>query len=142
MAEPLSSEYTIVFEGSPNTEEVATPSAPQVDGEPNSKDPIAPKDKQNSAKKLAGVAMLAGSAKSAASYAINNIGKFTGSQYKQDIVNKALKGIGYASAIAINPVAGSIAVATDLAIQAFDYFYDKHWEEKNLEQARYRVGWK
>ena len=75
-------------------------------------------------------------------YATSNIGKWTGNKNNQAIVNTVKTGIGYATAFAINPILGAVAVGLDAATYAIDYAYERKWETIRVQQAQARIGGK
>lgn len=93
---------------------------------------------KNMIKGLAG-AVAVGS--QAISFATSNIGTFTGSSRIQENVNMGLKMAGHATHIAISPITGVIGLGMDLAQSAIMYNYNKKWEEREVEEARLKVGY-
>ena len=75
-------------------------------------------------------------------YTTSNIGKWTGNKNNQAVVNTIKQGIGYATAFAINPLLGAIAVGLDAATYAIDYAYERKWENIRVQQAQARIGGK
>ena len=76
------------------------------------------------------------------SYATSNVGKWTGNKNNQATVNAIKTGIGYATAFAINPLLGAVAVGLDAATYAIDYAYERKWENIRVQQAQARIGGK
>ena len=75
-------------------------------------------------------------------YATSNVGKWTGNKNNQATVNAIKTGIGYATAFAINPLLGAVAVGLDAATYAIDYAYERKWENIRVQQAQARIGGK
>ena len=75
-------------------------------------------------------------------YATSNVGKWTGNKNNQAVVNTVKQGIGYATAFAINPLLGAVAVGLDAVTYTIDYLYERKWENIRVQQAQARIGGK
>ena len=76
------------------------------------------------------------------SYTTSNIGKWTGSQHNQNMVNNIKSIVGYGMAFAINPILGAVTVALDGATYIADYAYEQKWNTIKSQQAQARAGGK
>ena len=75
-------------------------------------------------------------------YTTSNIGKWTGNKQNQASINAIRTGIGYATAIAINPLIGAVAVGLDAATYAIDYSFERRAEKIQAIEVQNRVGGK
>jgi len=121
--------------GGVDSSNTTNPSNPGVTSVPESKGLNVNK---NMIKGLAGAAAVGSQA---ISFATSNIGTFTGSSRIQENVNMGLKMAGHATHIAISPITGVIGLGMDIAKSAIMYNYNKKWEERELENARLKVGY-
>lgn len=146
MARELRNTYKIIFNTSGSADDSTgegTPTTPEQEGKPSTQNPTKDASKQGNIKKgakIAGLAIAGSVVKSSISYGISNIGKFTGSSSAQEQANMIMKIAGYGAMVIANPIAGGVAIATDLIINAIDKAYDQKWERVELNQQRMRVG--
>lgn len=75
-------------------------------------------------------------------YTTSNIGKWTGNQHNQAIVNNMKSVIGYGMAFAVNPILGAVSVAFDGLTYMADYAYEQKWDRIKSQQAQARAGGK
>ena len=128
-------EFRIIIEGE------------DVGKDSNSSNPIFESNNPNpkvavakSASKLAGYAIIGNTVKTVTSYAINNVGTYTGNTVMQNKVNAGMQMASYGMQIAVNPIAGSISMLTDLILKQIEYDRKKKEDSIGVAQARERAG--
>lgn len=89
--------------------------------------------------KTMGAAAILG--KGAASYAVSNVGKYTGSSSTQRKVNNTMEVGGMAMAMYLNPALGVANLALKIATSVMDELYRVKWETIELNQAKARAGY-
>lgn len=75
-------------------------------------------------------------------YATSNVGKWTGNKQNQAGVNALRTGISYATAMAINPIIGAVAVGLDAATYAIDYWFEEKTQRVQTLELQNRIGGK
>ena len=78
----------------------------------------------------------------AVNYTTSNIGKWSGNQANQNMVNAVKTMVGYGTAFAINPVLGVVTVALDGLTNVLEYTYENKWNNIKAQQAQARSGGK
>lgn len=73
-------------------------------------------------------------------YMTSNIGKWTGSQARQNDVNKLMTGIGLGVALYANPYLALATAAIKIGTTAFDNYYENKWDKRESNQARAKAG--
>lgn len=75
-------------------------------------------------------------------YTTSNIGKWTGNQANQNMINATKTTIGYGTAFAANPILGVVTVAMDGLTTVLDYAYENKWNNVKAQQQQARTGGK
>ena len=79
-------------------------------------------------------------AKKSVSYLASNVGKYSGNQRDQILVNNVSKVIGYGVAFAVNPALGAATMAFDAVITGIDNWWEQKWDKARTQQAKARAG--
>ena len=132
--------YKIIFDGDGGDGSGTTPSptAPEQDNQINSKKPTE-KKKSDGATAIT-TTLFQRIGQSAVSFATSNVQRWTGSAVKQNQVNNAMKAIGYAGAIATNPILGTTALMVDVATSLYNYNYELNLQNKENNEMARRLG--
>lgn len=122
-----------------STDEPGTPSNPtSPGGDPNVENPAQPKNEKDAAKTYVMLEVGKYIAKQGFDYAKQHIGVWTGNSKRQEQINAALTGVGYLTAMAINPVLGGAAMIASLGTQYADYAQSKELERLFIERQKSR----
>lgn len=73
-------------------------------------------------------------------YMTSNVGKWTGSQARQNTINKLTTAGGLAIAVYANPYVALAAAAVKIGTTAFDNYYENKWDKRESDQARAKAG--
>ena len=79
-------------------------------------------------------------AKKSVSYLASNVGKYSGNQRNQILVNNVSKLAGYGIAFAANPALGAATMAFDAVITGIDSWWEQKWDKARSQQAKARAG--
>ena len=124
-----------------NGAEPGNESNPETPGStPNPEDPSEQKENAGKGTSFSTKAMALYIGKQALNMATSRVGQVTGNSVLQDKVNAGLKVAGYATAIAINPIMGTLALGFDIANSAIDYHINANKENTALEVLNTRAG--
>ena len=74
-------------------------------------------------------------------YTTSNIGKWTGSSYRQNQVNNLIQGAGLAVLFKTNPVLAVTTTALQIGMTAIDYSIEQKWDKKRSKQDLARLGY-
>jgi len=99
-----------------------------------------PQAKQ-SALKTASITMATMMAQQTISYALSNVGQWTGNQQNQLMVNNIQQAAGIGMMAVVNPWLTAATVGINLATTAIDEAFRKSQESVVLSQARARAGY-
>lgn len=91
--------------------------------------------------KSKGVAIGAMVASKSFSYVTSNIGKWTGSNARQQTINNIQQGASIAMLAAINPYVAIASVGLNIATTIIDETYERKWSERSARQAQARAGY-
>lgn len=121
------------------TDESGTPSNPEA---PTSEvDPTSPEKKsKNKDSNFSGKAIGLYIAKQAFQMASSRVGQITRDSLLQERVNAIVKIGAYATAIAVNPVLGFLALGVDVANSSIDYAIKSSQEQSRLGILNERAG--
>lgn len=118
MAENLTINVNINPNEQPTPTEIDTTPTTSIQAE-------TPQQANNNIKTMASMLMLAGAAKNVGMSTLGRVGDITGNYALQKQINTAVTMVGYGTAIAINPFAGGIFVATSIASKAIGMVVDQ-----------------
>lgn len=117
---------------------ISSPESPGGEISPSPEESTAGQQSKNSMSGAGAVGLYV--LKQSVSYAISNIGEWTGNSNLQKQINGATKIVGYGTAIAVNPVMGSVGLAMDLITQEIDYYMKMSKEQDTLGILNRRAG--
>lgn len=107
---------------------------------PNAEDPTNQKEDSGKGSNFSTKAMALYIGKQAFNMATSRVGQITGSSVLQDKVNAGIKVAGYAMAIAVNPVMGTLALGVDVISSVVDFNINAGKEQSALEILNTRAG--
>ena len=89
------------------------------------------------AKAVLGAAVVG---KQVLNYTTSNIGKWTGNQHNQQVVNDAKEMVGYGMLFAVNPVAALASFGFRVATTAIDTAWEQKWDNLASQRKLARAG--
>lgn len=124
-----------------NGAEPGNESNPETPGStPNPEDPTEQKEEKGKGTSFSTGALALYIGKQALNMATSRVGVITGNSLLQEKVNATLKIVGYAGAIAVNPVMGIMAIGVDMISQNIDYGIGASKESSALRIMNERAG--
>lgn len=124
-----------------NGAEPGNESNPETPGStPNPEDPTQQKEENGKGTSFSTKVLTLYLGKQALNMATSRVGTMTGNSLLQEKVNETLKIVGYAGAIAVNPVMGVMAMGVDMVSQGIDYSTNAGKEASALEILNTRAG--
>lgn len=129
---------TIIFGGNDESGTESSPTSPGAT--PNPENPTEQKEKGGKGASFSTKAMALYIGKQALNMATSRVGQVTGSSVLQNKVNAGLKVAGYVTAIATNPIMGTLAVGVDIIGSSLNYNIDAKKEREALGVLNERAG--
>ena len=89
------------------------------------------------AKAILGAAVVG---KQVLNYTTSNVGKWTGNQHNQQVVNDAKEMAGYGMLFAVNPLAAITSLSFRVATTAIDNAWEQKWDNLASQRKLARAG--
>lgn len=124
-----------------DTQTVETPAGQVLEvKEESGTTPPKPKDKERNIKQTMTYAVGAYVGKQAFSFVASNITEWTGNRNASRVIDAGTKAIGYATALAINPVLGAITIGFDIGSSVYNLQKQNFYANLNARQSQERSG--
>lgn len=124
-----------------NTTNIETPAGQVLEvKEESGTTPPKPKDKEKNIKDTLTYAAGAYVGKQAFSFVASNITEWTGNRNASKVIEAGTKAIGYATALAINPVLGVLNIGFDIGSSVYNLQRQNFYADLNARQLQERSG--